>query len=66
MRLAPVCGDAGRERVAHAVRAGELGQVGRVRVDEVRRERVDDGGRHEAHEAGEHDEVGLPALHLRR
>ena len=51
-------GRAGGERVAHGVRAGELGQVGGVGVDEVRRERADDTGRQQAHEAGEHDEVG--------
>ena len=37
--------DAGGERVAHAVGAGELGQVGGVRVDDARRPRVDDARR---------------------
>ena len=53
-------GDVGGERVAHPVRAGELGQVGRVGVDDARRPRVDERGGQQAHESAQHDEVGLP------
>ena len=57
-------GDARGERVAHAVRSGELGQVGGVRVDEARRPRLDDRGGQQSHEAAEHDEIGIPHAQL--
>ena len=57
--------DAGRERVAHAVGAGELGQVRRVRVDDPRRPRVDERGGQQPHETAQHHEVGLPDCDLR-
>ena len=44
--------------------AGELGQVGRMRIDQPGRERGDDTRREQLHETTQHHEVGLPGLDL--
>ena len=48
------------ESVTDAMCAGELGQVGRVRVDQMRSESVYDGSRQKSHEATEHDQIWSP------
>ena len=56
--------DAGGERVAHPVRAGELGQVRGVGVDEGGRPGIHEVRGQQPHEAAQHDEVGGPHVDL--